>query len=472
MKYKTRSGLLFIIFLIFSICFIARTGHVSAISVISATGGDGYTPIVYKTLSGQTQVYTIYHHRKPSGTATPNSNINCVSTTTSGICVGYPKYFSSTLGSSNTGVDDISTSFYPHYIMVGSKLYYAAQRSADNGIGCFDLEAGTNCGYIPLGTLVMNNSPNASAFDGLEQVGNRLYGIGEDVKAYCYDLNTLAACIGQPYDIAAGDATMPAYDGTSLRLPREVIGTNVYLVVNYWSQSTPADARLTCYDTLTDARCAGWTNGVDLAGTSTVAHEGIGSIFASYSTTGTANAVCIAGFGPDGPTCFDLNTSTPVTPLAGLMTGLPGSFAREETRFGNKTYFAFYQPNGGFADCYDFSVPARCAGFGGPHFWPSVNSGNTGDYGYTYSDLGCFFATGDAGIVWSFDPVTGNTGNTSCPGPSSNVLNSNLVIPKAMPDTGIIKNSFAWNYTIPVVSIAITSILILRRIRTKLYIKV
>ena len=427
-----------------ALSFLIHSHSASAISVVSPTGGDGYTPIVRVMNNGETHVFTIYHHQKPSGTTTPNYNINCVDATTDTICAGYPKYFNSTAGTDNTGVNDIATSYYPHYAVVGSQVYFAAQRTNDNGIACFDLELGENCGYTQLGSLPMtSNATRPSAVDGVEQVGTQIFSFGSDLKAYCYDLNTQAACTGQPYAVNTGDSTMPAYDGTDFRAPRQIIGTNIYFIVNYWSQSTPADARLTCFDTTTDARCAGWTSGVDLPGTNVSTYEGDGSVFASYDTTGNANAVCVNGYAPDGPSCFDLNDGTSVAAPSGLLTGLPAAYAREETRLGNKTYFAFYQAAGGYAVCYDFTTDANCTGFADPQFWPTINGGNTRDYGYTYSSLGCFFATGDAAILWSFDPTTGVTGDGSCPSASSSTsgstnqtASSSTTAPKT-PNTGL-----------------------------------
>jgi hypothetical protein len=440
---------------------VVGSGSASAFNVSSATGGDGYTPIIHKMVGGETRIFTIYHHLKPSGTATPNYNINCVVQTTSSICAGYPKYFSSVAGTSNTGIDDISTSFYPHYATEGSKVYYDAQRTSDNGIGCFDLESGTNCGYTALGSLSISATATRPAMsDGVERVANRLYTFGKDVKAYCYDLTTGLACVGQPYNVGLGDATLPAFDGTDLRVATQTIGTNIYFAMNYWSQSTPADARLTCFDTLTNARCSTWSTAIDMVGTNTTSggiKQGISSIFADYDAAGTATAVCTAGYGPDGATCWNLITQVSVATPPGLMIGLPASLAREETRLGNKSFFAFYQNPGGFAQCYDFTTQALCAGFVSPHTWASVNGGDTRDYGYTYSDAGCFFATGDMGVLWSFDPITGATGDTSC---------ANVVIPQALPNTGAKDGPSAWIYLMLAAPIILAAWLVRRHAPT------
>src|SRR4051812_27643173 len=146
-------------------------GHASAINVRSSTGGDGYTPIVHTMNNGESRIFVIYHHVKAGTSATPEGNINCVLAATSTICPGYPKYFSSVAGTSNSGIDDISTSYLSHYATEGSKVYYAAQRTSDNGVGCFDMQAGTNCGYTPLGSLGIGTRPSRPAsMEGVERV--------------------------------------------------------------------------------------------------------------------------------------------------------------------------------------------------------------------------------------------------------------------------------------------------------------
>ncbi len=242
MKINKKIGAFLSFLTVVSVSLAVYSGQASAINVRSATGGDGYTPIVRTMTSGESRIFVIYHHLKPSSTSTPEDNINCVIASTSTFCPGYPKYFSSVAGTSNSGVDDIATSFYPHYVTEGSKVYYAAQRANDNGVGCFDLEAGINCGYTALGSLNMSTTASRPAsFEGFERIGDNIYSIGKNANVYCYNLNTQAACVGQPYDAAPGDATMPDFDGRDLRLPLQAIGTNLYFAINYYSQSISAE---------------------------------------------------------------------------------------------------------------------------------------------------------------------------------------------------------------------------------------
>jgi hypothetical protein len=414
---------------------ILLTGLVSTVqapaalsfNISAATGGDGYTPIVYKNTAGETRIFSIFHHRTPSGTATPNSNVNCVIATLNTTCPGYPKYFSSLSGSSNSGPDDIYTSSLPHYAQNGSKLYYAAQRAADNGVACFDLESNTNCGYYQLGNLAAHSSGNPASVDGLERSGDRVFSFGADVQAYCLDLSTLTACSGQPYPVAGAPEGMPAYNGASLILPHESAAGRLYFAVNYSTASPASGARLTCFDPGTNARCSGWTS----ESVPTPSYEAR-SVFPTLNASGAATGICAAANPSDGPTCFDLSSNAVAAPadLFAGVTSSSGARVVEETTIGTKTYFAIYKSNSGAAVCYDWATSAHCSGFNSPHFWPTVNGGNTRDYGYTYYQK-CMYGLGDAGYIWTFDPVTGHVGDTDC----AAVL-SGAIVPAGLPNTG------------------------------------
>ncbi len=379
-----------------------------AFNINSPTGGDGYTPIIYTMQSGEERIYSIYHHQSPSGTPTPVYNINCVIAHTDQLCGGYPKYFSSAPGTSNTGPTDISTSTHPRYVQVTSRLYYAAQRPTDNGISCFDLETGTNCGYFRLGSLPSVGGTFTATIDGLEQSGTRLYEIGRDLRAYCFDTATQAACPGQPYAIIGATEGMPAYTGSSFLVIREVLEGRIYLLVNYGGQSPiiADNARVTCFDPLTNARCDGWTS----LGANDAARR-FTSIFGNYDASGTLSGICVAATVTGGATCWKIGTRAPMPPPPGLFAGAGSQGSvREEVQDGTRTYFA--TQNAVF--CYDFALQSQCRDFTGPKTWPTVNGGNTLDYGYTLIGE-CFYGLGDAGYLWSFNKMTGAVGGAACP---------------------------------------------------------
>jgi len=396
------------VFLVF--CFVGKQTTL-AFNINSPTGGDGYTPIVYTMANNELRIFAVYHRVVPSSTSTPNYNINCVIANTDQLCPGYPKYFSSLVGSSNSGSDDISTSTHPRNFIDQSKLYYVAQRSFENGVGCFNLETGTNCGYFPLGNLPRVSLPYPGTVDGLERIGNRLYSFGRDLKAYCFDISTQTACAGQPYLVADATVGMPAYNGPTFWANREIINNRIYLLVNYDGQSPAINstARVTCFDTLTNARCAGWTS--IQANDPSLRFR---TLFVDYDTSNNPIGICTVANVWATTMCWNLS-GVSISAPSGLFSG--SSWARtvrEETRVSNKTYFA--TQDAGF--CYDFALQSQCVGFTGEKMWPSVNGGTTLDYGYTIFGNNCFLGLGDAGFLWSFNRINGIAGDVSCPDPT------------------------------------------------------
>lgn len=397
-----------VVFVVF--CFVGRQS-VFAFNINSPTGGDGYIPIIYTMANNELRIFTVYHRVVPSSTSTPNYNINCVVAYTDQICAGYPKYFSSLSGSSNTGPDDISTSTHPRNFVSQSKLYYVAQGSSDNGIGCFNLETGTNCGYFPLGNQPRVSIPYPGTVDGLEQIGTRLYSFGRDLQAYCFDISTLTACAGQPYLVADSTVGMPAYNGPTFWGLREIINNRIYLLVNYDGQfpAVSSTARVTCFDTSTNARCAGWTS---LSANDPSLR--FRSLFVDYDISNNPVGICTVANVWATTKCWNLSGVAIGAP-PGLFTGASWArTVREETRVNNKTYFA--TQDAGF--CYDFASQSQCVGFTGEKMWKSVNGGTTLDYGYTIFGNNCFLGLGDAGFLWSFNRINGIAGDVSCPEPT------------------------------------------------------
>ena len=109
----------------------------------SATGGDGYLPVVYGMPNGETWIFALYHHNPKFIGFNDAPNINCVIAIANKRCPGYPKFFSSVAGDPGTSqpsdANTIATSMAPHYVTVGSRIYYTAHRLNDNGVGFFYL---------------------------------------------------------------------------------------------------------------------------------------------------------------------------------------------------------------------------------------------------------------------------------------------------------------------------------------------
>ncbi len=433
-KFYKKKLSVFIAAFLASLCYVLIPA--SAKASVTITGGDGFIPIIYKT-----KVFNIFHHRVPSGNPNnPNYDINCIDTVTQAICPNYPRYFSSTLGSSGrldtgtAGIADILTPNMPQAVIQGSQLFYPALRSGDNGMGCFDLDNGTNCGYFALGSLTNTGGFDPEHMEGIERVGNRLFGIGDDINFYCLDItlpSTPVACAGQPYAVNTGiTAQMP----TSAwgRASRQVIGTKIYFLVNYNFNNPKADARISCFDTNTNDRCAGWSSLEVLPGSFAQSYSL--TLFEFPNTSGQSTSICTAQLDVNPVQCWDLNSQLTVSPPPGLFSNIGAAqpvTVAEELPIGNKSYFALFSvinfqgatASQGMAACYDFSIQARCTGFGsgGIKKWDGsdggipVNGGNTRDYGYAANGI-CMFGLGDAGVLWSFDRDTGlvPAGNLSC----------------------------------------------------------
>lgn len=416
------------------------------------TEGDGFIPIIYNN-----KIYNTFHHQSPNGNPSqPTYDINCTDPVTQQACPTYPRYFSSTAGTSGrVGIDtpgpaDIYTGTYPQSVIIGSRLFYAANRASDNGIGCFDLSAIQNCGYFQLGTLPKFSGGFGfnGQTDGVEQVGNKLYTLGVDTRVYCLDVSnpgSPTACAGQPYALNTGiSSQLPPQNGNPGNV-RLVIGNRIYTDINYFYNTPAANAKVTCFDTLTNARCAGWGA---LTVTPTSGNSISTALFAFPNQQGNDYAVCAAQDTASPVNCWSLTDASAVSPPPGLFAGIsrpspvrPFSVLRLNTR----SYFAIhelFQPSDGLALCYDWQSQARCSGFGqnGVKLWDgsdggvAINNGQTRDYGYASLGNSCLIGLGDSGVMWSFDAQTGFTiGSLINCSPSV----TTPVVPTQLPNTGL-----------------------------------
>jgi hypothetical protein len=451
-------------------------GPVLGSPAATASGGDGSAPIPFEHSTGN-RVYTIFHHNVPpistnvAGTAA-HFNINCVVVSSSSICPGYPKYFSTTAGSSNTGPHDIGTSFGVRTETVGVKVFYAAQTNATNGIGCFDMEVGTNCGYYSLGSLprfpagVDINTTSIGYFssqEGVVRSGDNLYTIGNDVKYYCFSITTLSACAGQPYNLAT--TSNPGDKAQIGTLVGDIIHVNgkLYSIQNYYAFDTitqnraaiKANAQISCLDAATKLACTGFSvatipNTVQTqVGSSTGNFSNAYSLYPIQNVLNQAIGICVTGqLNLSGNTfCINKDTGTSVSPppitngipASGINTGLTYIATLQATIVRNKIYIPLYPQwigssvdtdsliarKGGAIICFDFINNGRCAGFGNDGFVEpytqgiSINNGADGPqtYGFSYNN-GCMLGLGNSGILWSFNPDTGATPCNTSAAPS------------------------------------------------------
>ncbi|KIQ66265.1 hypothetical protein TR51_00920 [Kitasatospora griseola] len=396
----------------------------------TATGGDGFTPILYTaTINGvQTpEVWNIYHH----GFANPASVV-CTDLLTNGPCptpAGAPATWPQALNSSVPGATtgDLGSTRTPTYVQIGSKLYYAAI-SRDTlgliGVGCIDLQAQASCGFTALQT------GSGLVVGGVVQAPNQnLYAVSGTGEILCYDAAANAPC--GTFDIGLPpNEGQTAFSGDYAGIMRTIEG-KIYVTDNTLA---PAPTVMSCFDPSTNTACTGWATPKTVV-TPTTADEPAraDNVFEMYDAAGTVTGVCtiVGGFyqqvtPPVGTVvCFDL-AGNPIAAPPGLTTLVSTNVAPGEANF--QVPLTITAPNGHLETefplwiyrgitptlnstsyCYDWTTQSPCAQYGtngivdGP---PNVNGGNTSPYGYAY-DGQCKYSLGDTGYLFSLDPVTG-----------------------------------------------------------------
>ncbi|MBV2156644.1 hypothetical protein [Kitasatospora sp. SUK 42] len=395
----------------------------------TATGGDGFTPILYTaTINGVStpEIWNIYHHGF-SNTA----SVVCTDQLTNGPCptpegapATWPQALNSSVAGETTG--DLGSTRTPTYVQIGSKLYYAAisrTTQALIGVGCIDLQAQASCGFTALQT------GTGLAIGGVVEAPNNLiYAVSSTGEILCYDPATNASCgtftIGLP-----PNEGQEAFSGDYAGIMRVVNG-KVYVTDN---QLAPLPTVMSCFDPSTNAACTGWaTPKVIVTPTGTEAARG-DNIFEMYNTSGTVTGVCSVVGGVEGAVtppvgtvaCFDFTGNSIAAP-PGLQTLVstnvgPGEANFQvpltitaanghlETEFPFWIYLSISPTSASSSFCYDWNTQAPCTQYGtngvlnGP---PNVNGGDTRPYGYAYNGQ-CKFSLGDTGYLFSIDPVTG-----------------------------------------------------------------
>ncbi|MFN0092083.1 MAG: pilus assembly protein TadG-related protein [Acidimicrobiales bacterium] len=399
---------------------------------INATGaGDGFTPVVVGD-----RIYAINHKTQPS-TNTTMRQLQCADKSTNSICPGYPRFLHTTVGDNGTTGTDVFTNQTPDPVVVGTKIYYPAQRSNSGpgagrwGVGCWNAASDTSCGWLQLaGLTTPGDSQSNNRGGGLVVVGGNIYAMSDDGKVHCVNPASFTVCTGYP-KTSGLPAFNPALNGNrAIPLDAEVVDTKVYWVVHHRATGTTTAAvaqntvgsRIYCLDTATGATCAGFTGGYQIwPGSDALSYGGSGMIFRRFATNGvTVNGIC--SHLPTKHKCINLDGTSPVSnPLGNYLrqnTAEMGSTAldiyREFYKDG-RTYF----PGGwlrGSTICWDWSTSGLCTGLSAnPKEWPDapgapVGTG-PGDYGYT-ADENCMYGFGHNSQFWSFDENLNPCGGT------------------------------------------------------------
>ncbi|WP_203911712.1 DUF7617 domain-containing protein [Rhizocola hellebori] len=370
------------------------------------TGGDGFSPVIYRSPEGAVESWNMYHHLVPA-----SPKVVCINLLTNQPCAGgpWPRPVNTTagpLGSGSTG--DIQSTLTPSYVIdpqSPQRVYYPGVTATTVGVGCLDMAARANCGYVALDDRA--GPPSVHGLEGFVKVGGSIYGVSALGEVLCMQLSTLTPCAGQPYAavVPPSNNSPGGYYQGSLTVANGLV----------FISSSPAGgpARLGCFDPATGAACTGWATAKNAgpAGSTTYA------AFTSYTTGGVANGACVPAVnsGPPAVTCFTLAGDPLAAPTGfGAVANGALTFNPETVTAPNghlQSYFPFW--GGGLAGgtgCYDWTAAAICAGFPFPKTHPNVNGGATRDYGYAYDETTqCLLALGDAGYLFSVDPATGAT---------------------------------------------------------------
>jgi hypothetical protein len=223
----------------------------------------------------------------------------------------------------------------------------------------------------------------------------------------CFDLVTDAACAGQPYSLGL---TASTYTSFTYSWPMGAMSTDLVF------QEIGATDALGCFDTTTNAACAGsWP--VTVTG-------GFGAPFPLLDASGAVIGVCdpINGVVP----CFNPTGASVTTPPG--LDGISGSEQYNGTAYvlGARVYIPEAEGNStGAVFCYDYDLQASCANF------PKTFSGL--DLLYTVNPdpqrPTCFWVNSDNGTdqIQNFDAYTGG----ACGSGAVRVLSANVVSPAA-----------------------------------------
>ncbi|WIX98770.1 hypothetical protein QRX60_32525 [Amycolatopsis mongoliensis] len=372
-------------------------------AVTTATGGDGFSPILYRTPGGILQAWNIYHHL---GATSPK--VVCTDLATGQRCPGgpWPKVLNTAPGPLGTlGAGDIATTMVQQYVRdpaAPAKVYYPAVTAASVGVGCLDLAAAANCGYWPLAAT--GGSPPVNSLTGLVESGGNLYGVVSSGAVVCWTIASRSACGGQPYAPVVPAANQPYVYGALTLVAGKVFASTS-------SPGTAQQPTLGCFDPATATACAGWAapRPTGPAGNYTY------NAYTAFSTAGTPVGACSStSVTTTVTTCYALDGSVlPAPPITALPAGV--IFFNPEVVTDPNGHVRSYVPiwGGPYVGatlCHDWTTASACAGLPGPITHPSANGGATRDYGYTYDPpSGCLIGLGDAGVLFSMDPATGAT---------------------------------------------------------------
>ncbi len=318
-----------------------------ASSFAGSGGGDGWGIAL-----SSDRVFNVFHHQT-------TMNVACHLQSDASACWPSPERVE------DASNNDFATTAHPGLWLdqATQKLYVFGTRTSDitSGVVCIDTvlaNTSTNpfCGFTALTAVGEGALGSHSSVGAPVLVGNKWYAFnyvnsaavtGTKNKLMCFDTATKAACAGQPYvvDVGAGvngDSYYPTPGVTTM-------GSNVVLASTFGGQQ-----RLSCFDTQTNANCAGtWPTNI------TGYASAYGAPFPMLTAAGVVVGVCLpTGTDP----CFNTTGASVATPggMAAAVTGTSG-WSGQAVVLGSRVYIP--DGNANAVSCFDYGTNASCANY-------------------------------------------------------------------------------------------------------------
>ena len=370
-----------------------------------SAGGDGWNVAL-----SDTEVFNVFHHSS-------NVTVACHKQSDASEC--YP---------ARTLIDAVGRQFGSSghsgaYYDAATQHVYVSTARDDNtaGMVCFDAQTApteTNpfCGFTELSAVGHAATASTPFVSEPIKVGNRLFfynwfnglgAVGDQNALLCFDLNTHAACAGQPFSPSLGGATVAVSN-----FPPPAAAAIAGRIIVGFAGST--GDRLTCFDTNTNATCAGAWPAAAPAGYT----GGAGSPFPLLNASGDILGFCL----PHSTVpCYGFDGAATPTP-AGMAAVIPttSGWNGAGVTLGSRVYV----PNGNAdeVNCYNAATDASCANF--PKPFPGLSLLYTVNPDPARPE--CLWVNADSGNqINNFDAFTG----AGCGQGPIRVLGSSFVVP-------------------------------------------
>ena len=355
-------------------------------SFTGSAGGDAWSVSLSRT-----NVYMVFHGA--------NLTLMCRVQATAASCPGFTVPALVTNG--NGGTFKVGASPKSWIDDANQKLYIFATQASNtqSGVVCVDLSnpASLYCGFTPLAAA---GDASTDTFGGISvpvQVGTKWYAFntvsgvttGQKNSLMCFDMATMAACSGEPYAIDYGITAMPS----SVYYNPGVLALGAKIIVS--ATGSDSVAKTSCFDTVTQAECAGNFPFTAPTGAS-------GTPYPTLDSSGTYTGFC---YYVSTPACFDLTGASVAAPtgMASILSPIYFVNGNGYVVLGTHLYVPY---NTGLSvKCFDFASNSGCANF--PHVMTNMNlfySVNFDPFEPT-----CLWAAADNGSqqIQSFDAYTG-----------------------------------------------------------------